>query len=131
MDPACSPYATPATIAQNLHNPLIGDYRRCYSWLGPNQPGVNEADPTAPSAKVPDPGGAPPGEAGPGTSASQLTAADVQASAGTGQAAGAGQASASARGSSSGAAGSPASEPAASNPPKGQAQQLLNYLLAP
>ena len=31
-------------------------YRQCYSWLGPNQPGVNEPDPSNPSALRPRPG---------------------------------------------------------------------------
>lgn len=75
----CSPYATPASIALALkqYGPA---YRQCYSWLGPNQPGVNETDPSDPSAPVPDPGGAPPGETGPQTSAAKLTAAAVEAS---------------------------------------------------
>jgi ABC-type transporter Mla subunit MlaD len=79
-DPMCSPYATPATIAQNLKTYGVA-YRHCYAFLGPNQPGVNETDPSNPSACVPDPGGAPPGEAGPSTSACKLTAADVAAQA--------------------------------------------------
>ncbi len=64
----CSPYATPATIAANLkqYGPA---YRQCYSWYGPNQPGVNEPDPSNPGGCVPDPGGAPPGQQGPQTSA--------------------------------------------------------------
>jgi virulence factor Mce-like protein len=64
QSPMCSPYASPATIASNLkqYGPA---YRQCYSWLGPNQPGVNEADPSNPGGCVPDPGGAPPGETGP------------------------------------------------------------------
>src|SRR5579884_1778845 len=64
----CSPYATPGTIAANLkqYGPA---YRQCYSWLGPNQQGVNEADPSNPGGCVPDPGGAPPGHTGPQTSA--------------------------------------------------------------
>ena len=76
--PMCSSYATPATIALAIkqYGPA---YRQCYSWLGPNQPGVNETDPSNPGAPVPDPGGAPPGESGPSTSASRLTAAEVQA----------------------------------------------------
>jgi virulence factor Mce-like protein len=77
ISPACSPYATPATIAIDLK--LYGArYRDCYEFLGPNQPGVNETDPTDPSAKVPDPGGAPPGLAGPQTDARKLTVADVE-----------------------------------------------------
>jgi virulence factor Mce-like protein len=74
----CSNYATPATIALAIKQ-YGSQYRQCYSWLGPNQPGVNETDPSDPSAPVPDPGGAPPGESGPRTSAALLTAADVNA----------------------------------------------------
>ena len=60
----CSPYQSPATVASNLA--LYGpSFRQCYAWLGPNQPGINERDPTNPSAPIPDPGGAPPGEPGP------------------------------------------------------------------
>jgi virulence factor Mce-like protein len=77
FSPMCSPYATPASIALMLKQ-YGSAYRQCYSWLGPNQPGVNETDPSDPSAPVPDPGGAPPGQAGPSTSASRLTAAMIQ-----------------------------------------------------
>ena len=74
----CSPYATPQTIANNISNytKTGGDLnannpsnpRTCYAWLGPNQPAVNETDPTwsssdktpaNPSPCVPDPGGYP------------------------------------------------------------------------
>src|SRR5581483_577553 len=61
-------YATPGTIAANLKQ-YGAAYRQCYSWLGPNQQGINEADPSNPGACVPDPGGAPPGRQGPQTSA--------------------------------------------------------------
>jgi virulence factor Mce-like protein len=71
FSPECSNYATPATIAMALKQDGPS-YRNCYSWLGPNQPGVNEPDPSNPGAPVPDPGGAPPGEPGPTTSASRL-----------------------------------------------------------
>jgi virulence factor Mce-like protein len=67
----CTPYATPSTIATSLKT-FGSAYRSCYSWLGPNQPGVNETDPSNPSAAVPDPGGAPPGETGPKTDARRL-----------------------------------------------------------
>ncbi len=77
VNPMCTPYATPATVALAIKQ-YGPSYRQCYSWLGPNQPGVNETDPSDPSASVPDPGGAPPGESGPSTSASRLTAAEVQ-----------------------------------------------------
>jgi virulence factor Mce-like protein len=62
--PKCSGYATKQTVTQNLaqYGP---SYRSCYSFLGPNQPGVNEPDPSNPGACVPDPGGAPPGHRGP------------------------------------------------------------------
>jgi virulence factor Mce-like protein len=72
----CSPYATPATVAMALKT-YGSRYRQCYSWLGPNQPGVNETDPSDPGAAVPDPGGAPPGETAPRTSAAKLTVADL------------------------------------------------------
>ena len=68
----CSPYATPQTIANNLASyeknggnlNQLGtngntNPRSCYAFLGPNQPGVNEPDPSAPKACVPDPGGYP------------------------------------------------------------------------
>ena len=73
VSPICSPYATPGTISANLKT-YGSAYRQCYSWLGPNQPGVNETDPSNPSGCVPDPGGAPPGETGPQTIASKCPA---------------------------------------------------------
>ena len=76
VDPACTPYATPGTIATNLKT-FGPSYRKCYAFLGPNQPGVNEPDPSNPKACVPDPGGAPPGFSGPATSACKLSAGDV------------------------------------------------------
>jgi virulence factor Mce-like protein len=76
FSPMCSNYATPATIALAIKQ-YGSSYRQCYSWLGPNQPGVNETDPSNPSAPVPDPGGSPPGQSGPSTSASRLSAAMV------------------------------------------------------
>jgi virulence factor Mce-like protein len=77
----CTPYATPSTIATSLKT-FGSSYRSCYSWLGPNQPGVNESDPTCTKANgctspcVPDPGGAPPGESGQSTTACKLSASD-------------------------------------------------------
>jgi virulence factor Mce-like protein len=71
--PECSPYATPGTISAMLKQ-YGPSYRDCYSWLGPNQPGVNETDPSDPSACVPDPGGAPPGDQGPKTTAAACPA---------------------------------------------------------
>jgi virulence factor Mce-like protein len=72
----CTPYANSATIASNLQ--LYGSAARsCYAWLGPNQPGVNETDPSDPTACVPDPGGASPGEKGPVTTACKLSAGDT------------------------------------------------------
>jgi ABC-type transporter Mla subunit MlaD len=65
----CSPYASPQSIANNLSNYQKGggnlnsfnsqNPRTCYAWLGPNQPGVSEPDPSNPGACVPDPGGYP------------------------------------------------------------------------
>ena len=73
IDPRCSPYATPQSVANGLA--AFGPaYRQCYSWLGPNQPGINEPDPSNPGACVPDPGGAPPGLRGPSTSVCKLKA---------------------------------------------------------
>src|SRR5438067_5126406 len=75
---ACSPYATPVTIAKaiqsyqqnggNLNQYSPSNPRSCYAFLGPNQPGVNQPDsswnskdatPANPSPCVPDPGGYP------------------------------------------------------------------------
>jgi virulence factor Mce-like protein len=80
VNPMCSPYATPGTISANLKQ-YGAAYRQCYSWLGPNQPGVNETDPSDPTGCVPDPGGAPPGETGPTTSASKCPAEALSTSA--------------------------------------------------
>ncbi len=127
VDPMCSPYATPATIAMSLakYGPR---YRQCYAWLGPSQPGVNETDPSNPRACVPDPGGAPPGERGPKTTACRLTAADLTA----------GESTSAARAASpAGARSAPAASsapPSSADPPGAgtqQTRQLLNYLLAP
>ncbi|HWF34620.1 MAG TPA: MlaD family protein [Solirubrobacteraceae bacterium] len=75
----CTPYQTGGTIAQNLQ--LFGaSFRKCYQFLGPNQPGVNERDPTNPTGTIPDPGGAPPGLPGPtGSITSSLASATPKA----------------------------------------------------
>jgi ABC-type transporter Mla subunit MlaD len=75
IDANCTPYASPQTIAQNIALNGESTYRHCYSGLGPNQIGVNETDPSNPSACVPDPGGAPPGQQGPPATACKLKAA--------------------------------------------------------
>ena len=152
----CSPYATPQTIAMALkaYGP---QYRQCYSWLGPNQPGVNETDPTNPSAPVPDPGGAPPGQKGPATSATKLTVGrrrrrsrKAAKTSGAGSPSSASSASRLGRGWSGrgwfgrqqrlGRSGQPLDRTGRLRPASGgsgvaasssQAQQLLNYLLAP
>ena len=54
VSPMCGAYATKQTVANNLSQDG-SRYRSCYSWLGPNQPGVNEPDPSNPGACVPDP----------------------------------------------------------------------------
>jgi virulence factor Mce-like protein len=75
----CSPYQTPATIASNLG--LFGSsFRQCYNWLGPNQPGVNERDPTNPTGTIPDPGGSPPGLPGPTGAITSSVAKSTRAS---------------------------------------------------
>jgi virulence factor Mce-like protein len=197
----CSNYATPVTIAKalqqyqqmggNLNTYSASNPRSCYAFLGPNQPGVNEADPTFspknatpanPSACVPDPGAAPiePSNygvsySGPKTSACKLNPSSTPAadtgkaksgsltaasgssgggSSGSGSGSGSGGGSGARKGpvdigqTISGALGAvglgPGSSPvkaatgAASqatdgsgSPGAGQAQQLLNYLLAP
>jgi virulence factor Mce-like protein len=72
-NPMCTPYATPGTAATSLKE-YGSAYRQCYSWYGPNQPGVNETDPSDPNGCVPDPGGSPPGEPGPKTTAAACPA---------------------------------------------------------
>ena len=125
VDAKCSPYATPATIALSLKQ-FGPSYRQCYSWLGPNQPGVNETDPSNPGACVPDPGGAPPGRTGPKTTACKGSAADLAAAP---QPTSAGGTSGGAAPAALSSVGSSAEPPGA--PSGGGAQQLLNYLLAP
>jgi hypothetical protein len=155
-DPRCSPYATQKSVAQGLA--LSGSsYRQCYSWLGPNQPGINETDPSNPTACVPDPGGAPPGFRGPKTTACKLspTSADTtrannasssppkppKASTASGSStktrsstkshaslqSSLGQLASSLGGSGKSSTGSSSSGGSSGN----QTQQLLNYLLAP
>jgi virulence factor Mce-like protein len=41
----CSPYATPTSVASNLKSDSA-TARGCLAWLGPNQTGMNEPDPT-------------------------------------------------------------------------------------
>jgi virulence factor Mce-like protein len=59
ISPTCGGYATPQTIANNKAQQGAAAVRKCYSFLGPNQPGVNEPDPSNPGGCVADPGGAP------------------------------------------------------------------------
>jgi virulence factor Mce-like protein len=146
VDPRCAPYATPTTIAMSLakYGP---SYRQCYSWLGPNQPGVNETDPSNPKACVPDPGGAPPGEHGPPVHVCKLSASaaavpSLSVSTTTGGVPAGGPRPATsggappstvsgAGGSSSGQAGSALQGSGSGGSVPSQARQLLNYLLAP
>jgi len=55
----CSPYANQHSVASGLSS-AGPSYRQCYSWTGPNQPGINERDPSNIHGCVPDPGGQPP-----------------------------------------------------------------------
>jgi virulence factor Mce-like protein len=76
IDSNCTPYASPQTIAQNIAINGEAAYRHCFSGLGPHQIGINEKDPSNPTACVPDPGGGvPPGETGPPVDACKLKAA--------------------------------------------------------
>jgi virulence factor Mce-like protein len=174
-DSICSSYASPQTVADNLAT-YGSQARRCYAFVGPNQPGINEPDPSDPSACVPDPGGAPPGKAGPTAPVCKLSASSTtsgtptglalakdkksakassaaksssassstskttnQSSSGSSNATSASAASANqpaASSSSTSTASSGSSASAASSSSQGsavanQAQQLLNYLLAP
>jgi ABC-type transporter Mla subunit MlaD len=158
----CSPYATPQTIANSIQQNGLKATRSCYAFLGPNQQGVNETDPSwspsratpaNPSACVPDPGGYPIEPAqyhvhyhGPSTGACRLgakpPASDVSGSTSSAAVSG-GSASHGSSGSTHETlqkllnqlfAGvqrqdsNPSNAGAASTH---QAQQLLNYLLAP
>jgi ABC-type transporter Mla subunit MlaD len=128
VDPKCSPYATPATIALSLKQ-FGPSYRQCYAWLGPNQPGVNETDPSNPKACVPDPGGAPPGQKGPKTTACKLT---VSASAAQATPIAQSQTAVPAANNAAPAAPSAAEQPSRTAPPgEAPAKQLLSYLLDP
>ncbi|MDQ6775498.1 MAG: hypothetical protein M3071_04580, partial [Actinomycetota bacterium] len=154
----CSPYQTGATIASNLQT-LGSSFRQCYQYLGPNQPGVNERDPTNPTGTIPDPGGSPPGLPGPtGSITTSLASATPKA---TRRARGTAPTTSPAPTTAptttlppsaapskpattpapSAGSGSPTAQPTGSGGPSAggsngasstqQAQQLLNYLLAP
>jgi ABC-type transporter Mla subunit MlaD len=138
---ACGPYATPATIATTIKQQGAAAARKCYSMLGPNQPGVTTTDPTNPSACVPDPGGAPPGQKGaPSTacplqarasSANQPRAATAGGPSSTGSSApssGAPASQASSSGNSSGGGGGAPSGAASS--PAGTVQSTLGQIAA-
>jgi len=160
VSPSCSAYATPGTVANNLK--LSGpSYRQCYAFLGPNQPAVNETDPSNPGACVPDPGGVQPGHQGPATSACKLSSIARSTTLASARTASASHSAASygsapgvdlrstvgqllgalgGSGSSASSATKPTATPTSSSstassssaPPSGnQAQQLLNYLLSP
>jgi hypothetical protein len=126
VDPKCSPYATPATVALSLKQ-FGPSYRQCYAWLGPNQPGVNETDRSNPKACVPDPGGAPPGQKGPTTTACKLTV-----SASPAKATPAAPAEKAVPATTTAAAARTAEQPATTAPPgDAPTKQLLSYLLDP
>jgi hypothetical protein len=151
IDPRCSQYATPQRQANGLAQ-YGASYRQCYAWYGPNQPGVNETDPSDPSACVPDPGGAPPNpnDHGPAKTACKLSSnpagafssdsgsstptANTASDTGNPSADGGGGSSSSAPAASSASAAAPSngsSGSSSSNGGGGQSQQLLNYLLSP
>jgi virulence factor Mce-like protein len=139
---ACGPYATPSTIATTIKTQGVAAARKCYSVLGPNQPGVTTTDPSNPKACVPDPGGAPPGEKGIATSACTLQASaagasprnasnggsgasDTSGSAGSGSNANAANSS-----SSSGGGGGSSSSSSPSSNPASSVQQTLGEISA-
>jgi virulence factor Mce-like protein len=133
----CSPYATPATVTMALkaYGP---SYRQCYSWLGPSQPGVNETDPSDPSAKPPDPNGLPPGQPRSRTTAAGMAASTAPAPSSSSSASSNSPSSSSRSGSSSASnntigriVSKAATRSSGSGVSTSQAQQLLNYLLAP
>ncbi len=141
----CSPYQSSASLALYLKQ-YGSAMRSCYSWLGPNQPGVNTTDPSNPGGAIPDPGGAPPGQRGPATSSAKLTAAMVQANGNPSSSAltGAGQSGSTTTPGNQGTIGqtitgsgtaqgkaSPTPSAPSSTPSSSQAQALLKYLLAP
>jgi virulence factor Mce-like protein len=145
----CTPYATPATISTALSQ-YGSRYRSCYSWLGAKQPGVNVTDPSAPGAAVPDPGGSPPGEPGPATSAAKLAAANSSSTGVSSRSAASGTPSSSSSaavsqpsassgssgtsapvGTSSGASSGTGAASGSGAPSGNNTQQLLNYLLSP
>jgi hypothetical protein len=73
----CTPYASAGTVYTNLKT-FGPAARSCYAWLGPNQAGVNTTDPSNPAACVPDPGGAPPGQTAPATTAAACKTAPAR-----------------------------------------------------
>lgn len=83
----CAAYQSPASLAASLKTNGAAA-RQCYAWLGPNQPGINEPDPSNPGGACPDPGAVPPNypganipATGPKASCRKLTAADTSAKA--------------------------------------------------
>jgi virulence factor Mce-like protein len=108
---SCGPVATPGTIANSLRT-FGPSYRSCYSWLGPNQPGVNSPDPSSPGTCPPDPGGQPPyapAGARPTQTGCTATAASRAATTVSNKPAGTGAAAASAATGGSGSAATGAS----------------------
>jgi ABC-type transporter Mla subunit MlaD len=126
----CTPYASPGTAAAMLKQNGAA-YRQCYSWYGPNQPGVNETDPSDPNGCVPDPGGSPPGEPGPKTTAAACPAAALTMNPPKANAKANSKTSTSGSGSSSGSSGLPipgVQTPGGSNPLKGVLGQVTSGL---
>ena len=126
----CTPYASPGTAAAMLKQ-YGAAYRQCYSWYGPNQPGVNETDPSDPNGCVPDPGGSPPGEPGPKTTAAACPASMLTMNPPKANAKANSKTSTSGSGTSSGSSGLPipgVKTPGGSNPLKGVLGQVTSGL---
>jgi ABC-type transporter Mla subunit MlaD len=142
----CSPYTTPQTLANDLAQYAAGQSsinpRSCYAWLGPNQPGVNEPDPSfnaslaaaqpghpnGTNGCVPDPGGYPvfPGYQtnyyGPKTNVCKLQASSTP---------GAASDQRSARRAAGARAGGPAAAAGGSTGSAGSSGSLLDKVLPP
>jgi virulence factor Mce-like protein len=139
----CGFYTDQKTLVSNLKRDPTTT-RACYSWLGPNQAGINTQDPSDPTACVPDLGGHPADKSGPvnpagtqcSTSAQALVARRSAATSNTPSATSARTATSSQSASSASGATSTTAAPAggagaAPGSNNSATKQLLSYLIAP
>jgi virulence factor Mce-like protein len=128
VSPQCSALATPGTISNNLKL-FPSTYRSCYSWLGPNQPGVNSPDPSSPGTCPPDPGGQPPyAPAGARPTQTGCTASAASRAAATTVSNKQSAGSAAAAGATGAGTGSILGSQSGSSPPTNQIGQVLGGL---